>query len=202
MSCARLRSLHVHSSHRSATQFAYVARKGRSVRHLNVRDIRSTSVAALKQGYRQAFVGRLSPDRPRSMAVKRSSILWLAGAAVISAVAAQSACGTASNVVHVQTSATASPNSGAHRLQSLPIGQASSSLELSEQTATKSTGKKPTRSPVNITMFFPRKGEPHLLVQRRSHLLDCHTVLRPGSIVSTGIYMRLSACLRFCLGAP
>ncbi|KAL3136341.1 hypothetical protein ABBQ38_005603 [Trebouxia sp. C0009 RCD-2024] len=69
------------------------------------------------------------------MPFKRSSLLWLAGAAVISAVAAQTACGTG-----------------------LPIGQASLSLELGEQTATKSTGKNPTRSPVNITMFFPQKG--------------------------------------------
>lgn len=93
-------SMQVRCGHKSVTRSAAVACTSRSTHHLAIRATRSTSVAALKQGRGQAFVGRLSKllsDRPRSMTFKHLSLSWLAGAAVISAVAAQSAYGTASS---------------------------------------------------------------------------------------------------------
>lgn len=48
-------------------------------------------------------------------------------------------------------------------VQGLPTGAASLLLELGEQTVTKPTGTLPTRSPVNITLFYPQSGEPCLL---------------------------------------
>ena len=114
MSCARLRSVHVPSGHRSVTPFVAVARTGRSIRCLTTRETRATSAAALKQGYRQAFIGRLSQllaDRAGSMPFRRSPMLWLAGTAIISAVAAQSVYATVSTIVKVsKSSATAFPN--------------------------------------------------------------------------------------------
>lgn len=44
-------------------------------------------------------------------------------------------------------------------VQGLPTGAASLLLDLGEQTVTKPTGTLPTRSPVNITLFYPQSGE-------------------------------------------
>ena len=131
--------------------------------HSTIRKTLSSSVETLRASCGQGRI--LSSDR--SMPFKRSSLLWLAGAFVISAVAAQNAHGKVSSVIGHAMSHLARPIwhvlTSLHTLQGLPTAEASLSLELSEQTATQSTGPMPTKRPVNISVHYPQKGEQNML---------------------------------------
>ena len=102
----------VASHHRSGGRFGAVPRTGSTANHSTVRNIPSNSVETLRTGCWQGKSCRLLSDRP--MPFKRSALLWLAGAFVISAAAAQGAPGKVVTVVGHAMQQQACPDPLAH----------------------------------------------------------------------------------------
>lgn len=84
--------------HRLVSRFAAIARAGQTAHRSTTQKSLPTSFGIPRTGYWQGSTSRLSSDRP--MPFKRSSLLWLAGGFVISAVVTQGAHGKVITVAH------------------------------------------------------------------------------------------------------
>ena len=139
--------------------------------------VRFTSSAVLRPHprgrARRGVSSRNNYIDPLSCMPSRRALLWLAGAAWL---CSASAHGIARQVQachkkHWFWSASSSRQKCIDCvLQDLsPTAEISLSFELSDATATQTSGNLPTRSPVNMTLYFPTNGDQAYLLQPSLH---------------------------------
>ena len=102
----------VPSGHRSASKSGAVVCRGSTAHHSTIRNNLSSSVGSLSRGCRQGRNCTLFSDRP--MPFKRSTLLWLAGAFIVSAVAAQNGHGKVKSLLGHAIHQQGSPHILAH----------------------------------------------------------------------------------------